>query len=212
MINVRVLRYFRRHATTATILVLCAWLIWAIPLARTGSVSRTRGSLAHEELSPNLNEHNTHTLAAEPKNDVPDRSSLLHGHAIEVRPLVIAPPPRIRIPNECVHNRWYDMNADAACYLKLQDAVRAETGGDPLSHENLCWGYAAPLDAPYNLGIPPTLGTTSNWTPKPFSQEQNGGGILFHMILLTGLGEQAPMTLVSWLATQVCDDATQVFQ
>jgi hypothetical protein len=33
----------------------------------------------------------------------------------------------------------------------------------------------------------------------------DGGGILFHLILLTGFGEQAPMTLVSWLATQCCN-------
>ena len=119
--------------------------------------------------------------------------------------LPVVAQPRIKIPAVCVRNRWYDMNADADCYLKLETAVRDETKGDPLSTANLCWGYAPPLTPPYDLGVPAAVPPPAVWAPRRLSDHPDGGGVLFHMILLTGLGSQAPMTLVSWLATQCCN-------
>jgi len=63
----------------------------------------------------------------------------------------IVPQPRIRIPtsDSCTtrrHGRWYHKQVDASCYLDLEKQVLAETGGDPLSTANLCWGYAPPLE------------------------------------------------------------------
>jgi hypothetical protein len=66
----------------------------------------------------------------------------------------IAAQPRIRVSNECIRNRWYDQEADGRCYLAQLAEVTAATGGDPMSTANLCWGYAPPLEAPFDVGIP----------------------------------------------------------
>ena len=132
--------------------------------------------------------------------------------------MVAAPQPVIRIyessPEDCVRDRGWETMKDARCYVKMHEAAIAQTGGDPLSTANLCWGYAPPPLPLYTPGyeggeasvhVPPGL-PGEPWVPRHREDERvDGGGILFHMILLTGLGEQAPMTLVSWLATQCCN-------
>lgn len=137
--------------------------------------------------------------------------------AVATQPAVFAAPqPVIRIyessPEDCVRDRGWETMKDARCYVKMHEAAMNQTGGDPLSTANLCWGYAPPPLPLYSAGyeggdasvrVPP-LPPGQEWAPLRRTDERvDGGGILFHMILLTGLGQQAPMTLVSWLATQV---------
>lgn len=111
-------------------------------------------------------------------------------------------------------------------YRHQEELVLAITGGDALSTELRCWGYAPPLEPPLiplpireRGGKPPVppFPTTQHhlagagtpapgaWVPARRVGEvlPDGGGILFHCIILTDMGDQAPMMLLSWLATQV---------